>query len=364
MQPSAKKPKLDLATASKHGGNSAQGPYNVRATSVCAIVTETSDNVCKTELREDELSQADDEELQIQSSLPLYLDHLYGLYIGQGDSSTQSAIGTIDSGSPHSRIGFSPQSCTDCNFNTPNINTSPLDQYAVPLMDSQDQYAVPLLDSQGFISTARTVYTTCMQTPPPTQTELLFSLSSLPNIIPDSLSTESCTTVADSLLPIDTHVSPVVTVRQASPLLFLSPEPSLSRQIPHSKQNESDIANSDGCMLNHITDNTEPGPPTDSKTHVQTSVAEEGRTQTSVAEGGSTQTSVAEGGEACEWKISIHTPNVTSKKRKRSLGHISVGDEYVCPPGTIALKDCTQQHTTVSLFAFVLIGESILVLKF
>ena len=506
MLPFTKKPKLGLAAAaaSKHGGHRAQGPHNTRATAVSALGAETSDVESLKE--EDEFSQEEeDEQLQIQSSLPLYLDHLFGLFIGQGCSSTQSATGMLDSGAaPRTSITETPQTHTD--YNTPHISTPPL-----------HQCAAPMLDSQGFLSTAHSVNTILtIRSSPSTQTQPLFSLSSLPNIIPDSLYIESCTTVADSLyvescttvsdslLP-QTRVSPIGsgTVRQESPVLFHSPEPSHIKQTPVSKA-ETCITHSDVCKV-------ESGPPPcfsgDFQTHNQTtateggkiqtsvvkggknqttaieggkfqtsivkggenqtsvvgggknqtsvvkggenqtsvvkggenqtsvveggknqtsvvkggenqtsvvkggknqttaieggkfqtsvvkggenqtsvvgggknqtsvvkggenqtSVVEGGKNQTSVVKGGENQTSVVEGGEnqssvveggvACGQKVASNTPKVTSKKRKRSLGHLSVGEKYVCPPGTTPLKDCTELHTSVSLFAFVLLGE-------
>ena len=290
------------------------------------------------EADDDDFSQEEEEEnTQIQSSLPLYFDHMFGTCIGH---SSQSQIHSSQFHRPVSSLqAVLPQ----CSF-------------GFSLTDTR------ILDSQGFIFNSSTPSKAPVSAPPlpssssPTQqaAQLLpchqpKSDPSSATVIKLSLSQSPAAIIFSS--PSSSSSSPGTRSNcSGTPVLFPSPT------SVHSHSPEKAIPKFRDTQIRRESLVTGDMPVTPSKV-VSPPQQEAVKDGIFLSQALSRHLTCSQGS---------HSHQTTCRKRKLDFGAVTDcpadrgnRPSYVCPPTCTPLSDCTRVHSKVSMFAVVLQGKDL-----
>lgn len=334
MEPPSKAPKISLSEAAdvlkQQDSNLAtigQTPISVSKGQAHKGVTTASD-----------FSQEEEEEnAQIQASLPLYFDHVFGTCVGHSQSQAAGSLPHVASQSqyilPQSSLGFSSDS--------------------------------RLLDSQGFIFDSSTIL--------------------IGSSIPASSSVSPTRTQFLKSQPTDT-VAIASTLQHSSPAMSILSSPSSTSSSPSSRSNRSGtpvlFPSPSQSSVHSCSPKVEAIPePTihgDKGTQCQTCLQQPCDTKTESVQTGSSFSLHQR--NAADDKVGLCSPKrdlkcmskrestsdssclqrTTGRKRKLSFGADASGPtiklKYACPPCCTLLSDCIHIHRTVSIFAVVLQG--------
>lgn len=350
MEPPRKAPKLSLTEAADIVNQQHSNLGTVRE------VSSGDQSVAQDHASADhDFSQEEEEEnTQIQSSLPLYFDHLFGTCIGHSQSQNHSSF--------HHPGGPISQSSSIVPF--------PQCSFGFSLTDTR------ILDSQGFIFNPSTPSKAAVSAPPPS----LSSSSSLPaqhdqqsaqlslpvcqlsishpvpnaaTLLKSSSSSQSPAAIIFSS-PSSTSSSPGTrgSNRSGTPVLFPSPSsPVHSARSPEkSVQKFSDTQSRRESLA--------------SSADKPVCISKTSPSQQQDVRGGVFLSQSLKQHLTCTQ--GSHTSHHVTTCRKRRLDFEAVTNcpdqgnqaNYTCPPSCTPLSDCTQVHSKVSIFAVVLQGNS------
>lgn len=332
MEPPRKALKLSLSEAADILNQQHPNLGTVHQASSSVPVTQDHEQSTDTkEAAADDFTQdwEEEENTQIQASLPLYFDHLFGTCIGHSQSQIHSSFHPA----PSQSQAILPQ----CSF-------------GFSLTDTR------ILDSQGFIfnSSASSKLPVSSPLPPssPTQTVQLLpshsaSSDSTNATVLKSSSVESPTAIIFSS-PSSTSSSPGTrSNRSGTPVLFPSPASvhshSPEKAIP--KFNDTQIQES-------LSTSDKPEPLSRVSHHQQQDV----KGNVFLSQSLRKQFTCTQGS---------HLHQTMCRKRRldfEAIANCPAGNKpnYICPPSCTPLSACTQIHSKVSIFAVVLQGNFIL----
>ena len=335
MEPPSKAPKLSLSEAAD--------VFNQQDSNL-ATVSQTPSGVSKaqtttiTPTAVDFSQEEEEENAQIQASLPLYFDHVFGTCIGHSQSQPATSLPHVLSQSqyilPQSSLGFSlsDSRLLDSQGFIFNSSTS-LRSSSIPAPSSLSPAQIQVLKSQPTDTVkALTLASTLQQSP---AVSVLSSPSSTSSS-PGSRSNRSGTPV---LFPSPSR-SPV---HSRSPTVTATPEPAIhdneGTQCQTCLQQPSDI------KVESVQTGSSSSSQQQATADSKIDLCSLRRDLTCMSKGGST----SEGS---------HLRQTTGHKRKLNFDTIKLN--YACPPHCTLLSECIQIHGTVSLFAVVLQGNIVL----
>ena len=343
MEPPRKAPKLSLTEAADivNQQHSNLGPVHEASNSDQSTAQDHA-----TSAGHDFSQEEEEENAQIQSSLPLYFDHLFGTCIGHSQSQNHSSF--HHPGGPISSQSSSIVPFPQCSF-------------GFSLTDTR------ILDSQGFIFNPSTPSKAAVSGPPPSlsaqhdqqsvqlglpvcQPSTSHPAQNAATLLKSSLSSSSQSPAAIIFSsPSSTSSSPSTrgSNRSGTPVLFPSPSSpvhsarSLEKSVQKFSDAQSPLATSADKPL--CMSKASPNQYVRGGVFLSQSV----RQHLTCMQGS-------------------HSSHHVTTCRKRRLNFEAVANcpaqgnqaNYVCPPSCTPLSDCTQIHSKVSIFAVVLQGCS------
>ena len=355
MEPPRKAPKLSLTEAADivNQQHSNLGPVHEASSGDQSTAQDHA-----TSAGHDFSQEEEEENAQIQSSLPLYFDHLFGTCIGHSQSQNHSSF--HHPGGPISSQSSSILPFPQCSFGFSVTDTR-------------------ILDSQGFIFNPSTPSKAAVSAPPPPSLSSSSSSSlpaqhdqqsvqlGLPACQPStshpaqnaatflkSSSSSSSQSPAAIIFssPSSTSSSPSTrgSNRSGTPVLFPSP----SSPVHSARSPEKSVQKFSDAQSPLATSADKP---------LCMSKASPSQQQQDVRGGVFLSQSVRQHLTCTQGSHSSH--HVTTC-RKRRLNFEAVANcpaqgnraNYTCPPSCTPLSDCTQIHSKVSIFAVVLQGCS------
>ncbi len=362
MEPPRKAPKLSLTEAADIVNQQHSNLGTVHETS-------SGDSQGAQDANADhDFSQEEEEEnTQIQASLPLYFDHLFGTCIGHSQSQIHSSFhqagrgGPISSQSSSSSLPITPFPL-QCSFGFSLTHTR-------------------ILDSQGFIFNSSTPSKSPISAPPPTVTSSSSSMTSSPTH--DQQTALACQpSISDPAQNAATIFKLSSSSQSPAAVIFSSPS---------STSSSPGTGPGSGCSGTPV---LFPSPSSPAHSHSPTvkAIQKFSNTQQNRRE----SLAISADTFVCPSKVSPHCQqqdvrdgiflsqsirkhltctqgshsHQSTTCRKRRLDFEAVAQcpargnraNYICPPSCTPLSDCTQIHSRVSIFAVVLQGKDNLIL--
>ena len=289
--------------------------------------------------------EEEEENTQIQASLPLYFDHVFGTCIGQSQS--QVATAHVKSQSQ----GILPQGSMGFSFSDTRI-----------------------LDSQGFIFNPSTLLSCQNSAPPPSSSSSLHSppqTQQTPDIAVITTSSTDHQSPAAAVMifssPSSSASSPSVRSScSGTPVLFPSPSSAHSHSPEATCKAISKLHNSSNSSVQQVHDDKDKPSLTVSSCQQQDATNGKGGTNSHQAQCALKAELMCTPKENSGSK-DCHLQQSTYRKRRLNFDTVTscpVGKVvYTCPPTCTQLSDCTHIHATVSIFAIVLQGNLILLIS-
>ena len=333
MEPPCKAPKLSLSEAANILNQQHPNLETVNQPSSSVSVSQDDEQITTKAQAADFSQEEVEENTQIQASLPLYFDHLFGTCIG------------------HSQSQISPFRL----FSQSQASILPQCSFGFSLTDTR------ILDSQGFIfntsqsATSNSPISAPPPPPSPTQTQLLkfqpTSDTCTSTAVLKSSSIESPAAIIFSS-PSSTSSSPGArSNRSGTPILFPSPS------SVHSHSPESSRITVTKFMDAQIQEplSIQSNKPAEPLSRVSPHQQQDAKGSPTLCQSLRKQLTCTQGS---------HSHQSTCHKRKLDFEAVTscLGNKskYVCPPNCTPLSDCTQIHRKASIFAIVLQGNIII----
>ena len=328
MEPLHKAPKLSLSEAAEvlNQQNSNFDDVNQKSSDGVLLSRDERAAEEKLTLSMADFSQEEEEEnSQIQASLPLYFDHMFGTYIGHSQSQAP-----LDLSRPHCCSPQQQQHRSLC------VSTS----------DTQ------LLDSQGFIFNSSSPH---VSSPLSSPTQCQFQLSDTKAITKTQTITSLLSPTVSTSPSSDTSSPSNRSNRSGTPVLFPSPAGHSPESIILQTLQEKQATHKQQCH----DDNEEP------LLTVPCSCAQQSHCSVSESKDGKSSCQDLKTNVLSRSRTVLHESQLhpsTSRKRKLNFNSVSSSCsmnklKYTCPPCCTLLADCTHiQPRAVSVFAIVLQG--------